>query len=335
MTGYKSLFFILLFFIFLFAGLNFFQMRELEELEFKLTKYSEYSQGFNRLHSVFYEIRKNSLDQDKISDNDLFDGAIEGMVKSANDFNVYLKKSQEEKLLAAEKLISRVVFDQFKVGYIRIPSFYTGSSGDFEMAVKFLSDNKIGRLIIDLRNNLGGSFGEAVEMANVLLESGRVMSIEEDSNGKRNIYKATGVIDYKRPITILKPVFKNTKLKLILLVNQYTASASEVLSAALKYNSKAVIMGQNTYGKGLSGRIFSLPDGSYVLLITRRLFGPNGEVINGVGIKPDIYINPPKEKFIQGNLQRDEELFNAVNIFYSECSGRGKKLSCYDYFLNS
>ena len=177
--------------------------------------------------------------------------------------------------------------DSHKVGYIRLQMFGERTDQEMEEAIRKLEAEGAEGYIFDLRNNGGGYIISAVDVVSKFLPTGSVVtSVEERGTGNR-IYRSRPSL--RRP----KP--------LVLLVNQNSASASEITAAALNDYDRAVLIGVKTFGKGSVQKIFSLPDGSGVKITTAHYHTPTGKDINEVGIKPD------QEVEFEGRGFADEE----------------------------
>lgn len=164
-----------------------------------------------------------------------------------------------------------------KLGYIRIATFSKQTVEKFEDALTTLKDAKVDRIVLDVRNNGGGLFPAGVQVGRDLINKGDIVLIA-DSNGVRDIYEADGhPLDDKTPLVVL--------------VNRGTASASEVLSGALKDNGRAVLAGENTFGKGLIQTLVELSDGSAVAVTVAKYQTPAGIDINKIGIKPQVVLD--------------------------------------------
>lgn len=163
------------------------------------------------------------------------------------------------------------------IGYIRISNFSKKTAEKVREALENFqasSNNAVGYYVIDVRNNGGGVFNAGIQVARMLINSGDLVLIA-DSDGVRDVYEAEGeAIDTKTPM--------------IVLVNKGTASASEVLAGALKDNTRAKIVGENTFGKGLIQTLVELSDGSAVTVTVSKYQTPNGIDINKTGIDPDV-----------------------------------------------
>ncbi|KAL4518781.1 hypothetical protein Ndes2437B_g00861 [Nannochloris sp. 'desiccata'] len=164
-----------------------------------------------------------------------------------------------------------------KLGYIRIATFSKQTVEKFEAALASLKTEGVDRIVLDVRNNGGGLFSAGVEVGRMLINKGDIVLIA-DSNGVRDIYEADGhPLDDKTPLVVL--------------VNRGTASASEVLSGALKDNGRAVLAGESTFGKGLIQTLVELSDGSAVAVTVAKYQTPAGIDINKIGISPKIVLD--------------------------------------------
>jgi carboxyl-terminal processing protease len=164
-----------------------------------------------------------------------------------------------------------------KLGYIRIATFSKQTVEKFQDALTNLKSQGVDRIVLDVRNNGGGLFPAGVEVGRMLINKGDIVLIA-DSNGVRDIYEADG-----HPLDDQTP--------LVVLVNRGTASASEVLSGALKDNGRAVLAGENTFGKGLIQTLVELSDGSAVAVTVAKYQTPAGIDINKIGISPKIVLD--------------------------------------------
>jgi carboxyl-terminal processing protease len=167
-----------------------------------------------------------------------------------------------------------------KYGYIRINEFMGKASDVVLKAIGEFREKKVKKVIIDLRNNPGGLLDQAIKVSDIFLPNDKVIvSTAGRNKDKIQKFKSSDNIEFKGDIVII--------------VNEGSASASEILAAALKDNEKAVIIGTNTFGKGSVQTIIPLSDNSAIRLTTQQYFSPNGTKIHGVGVKPDIEIKDP------------------------------------------
>ena len=186
------------------------------------------------------------------------------------------------------------------IGYIRVKSFIgSNTSTEFLNALKSLNKSK--GLIIDLRGNTGGLLTNAVVVANLFIDKGTIVSIVS-KNGKKKDIKAVHI-----PV-ISKPT--------VLLVDGASASASEILSGALKDNKRAVLVGDTTFGKGLVQQIVPLPNGTGLNITIAKYLTPNGSDINKKGIEPDY-----KVKYTVDDMRKhnDTQLKKAEAVIMALC----------------
>lgn len=188
------------------------------------------------------------------------------------------------------------------VGYIKISSFDSGCAKEFKETFNELNKNELTGLIIDVRNNGGGIVEETLEIADYALERNDIILITKDKQGNKEIEKST-----KKPII---------QIPIVILTNEASASASEILVAALKDNGKATVVGEKTYGKGVIQELLTLSDGSGIKITTEEYYTPNENKINKIGIEPDEKVSLPKEVISSYNLERkyDTQLQKAIEI---------------------
>lgn len=167
------------------------------------------------------------------------------------------------------------------IAYINIASFNSGTANEFKSAYRELQENNPKGLVIDLRNNGGGLVDESLKIAETMVEKGKVLLITSDKNKKEKIDKSN-----ENPII---------NIPVVILINEYTASASEILAGTLRDNCNYKIIGKNSYGKGVIQNIYSFTDGSGLKVTSEEYFTPNHNVINNEGIKPDIEVDPMEE----------------------------------------
>jgi carboxyl-terminal processing protease len=168
------------------------------------------------------------------------------------------------------------------IAYIRLTNFKEDASREIMDALKKLSKNNYKGIILDLRNNPGGLLTEAVNVANLFLDSGKTVVFTKDRDGKENHLKTSMFADF------------DDSTPLVVLINEGSASASEIVAGALQDYRRAVIIGQTSFGKASVQTIIPLSDGSAIKLTTARYYTPKGRSIQGVGIKPDIEISAGK-----------------------------------------
>jgi carboxyl-terminal processing protease len=162
------------------------------------------------------------------------------------------------------------------VGYVRLFSFGKGAGDEVRTKVRSLIDNGAQGIVLDLRDNGGGLFQEGIDVASDFIEDGKIVSYKERS-GPAIVYRAEG------------DAFEG--IPMVVLVNEGTASASEIVTGALQDRKRAVIIGVETYGKGSVQEVVPLPDASAFKLTVAAYFTPNGTNLSGNGIEPDIVVD--------------------------------------------
>lgn len=189
------------------------------------------------------------------------------------------------------------------IGYIGISTFDDGCYEEFMQNYNNIKEKNIKSLIIDLRNNGGGIVEEATNIADMFTDKGATLLITTGKDKKEEITKA------KKDKTIDIPV--------VILVNENTASASEILTAAIKENSEDTVkvVGTTTYGKGVIQSIFTLKDGSGIKLTTNEYYTPKHNTINKVGITPEYEIEFPEGESIYNiDKKEDTQLQKAIEL---------------------
>ena len=177
------------------------------------------------------------------------------------------------KLIETETVQSGMLEDTDNIGYLRIGEFDAVTVDQFNEAMAELNASGMKGLILDLRSNPGGDLSAVVDIARRILPEGLIVYTEEKS-GKRTEYTCDGTHEIQIPMVVL--------------VNQYSASASEILAGAIKDYNKGTLIGVTTYGKGIVQRILRLDDSTAIKLTVSAYFTPSGKNIHGTGIEPDI-----------------------------------------------
>ncbi|MFQ5949930.1 MAG: S41 family peptidase [Nitrospiria bacterium] len=165
------------------------------------------------------------------------------------------------------------------IGYIRITQFQEKTATDLRKAISKLRDTNMHSLILDLRNNPGGLLNSAVEVSEQFMDSGKLIVTIKSRDGKKDEY-------------ISGKASTLGEIPLIVLVNEGSASASEIVSGALQDWGRAVVVGTQTFGKGSVQTILPLSDGSALRLTTAKYYTPKGRSIQNLGIDPDIIVAP-------------------------------------------
>ena len=161
------------------------------------------------------------------------------------------------------------------IGYIQITEFDDVTTDQFTEAMAVLKGQNMKGLILDLRSNGGGNLDTCIDIAQQMLPKGLIV-YTEDKYGNRDEYTCDGEREFDKPLVVL--------------VNGYTASASEILTGAIKDYRLGTVMGTTTYGKGIVQQIISLKDGTAVKMTISRYYTPKGHYIHEIGIEPDIEV---------------------------------------------
>lgn len=197
------------------------------------------------------------------------------------------------------KTVSSKMLENNK-GYIKISSFNDGTAKEFKEAYEKLKSDNLTGLIIDLRNNGGGLVSESLDIAETMVEKGKTLLITSNKDKKEEIRKST-----QNPII---------DIPVVVLINQNTASASEILAGILKDDCNYKIIGTKSYGKGVIQTVYNFSDGSGLKVTTEEYFTPNHDKINKVGITPDTEVKLDSEWENISNIpyENDTQLQEAV-----------------------
>ena len=182
-----------------------------------------------------------------------------------------------------------------KVGYIKLDEFSSHAAEQMQAAIEDLSNKQASGFVLDLRGNPGGLLFSSVEIARMWMGKGAIVSTIDNKGGNEK-FSANG-----------KAL---TDLPLVVLVDGYSASASEILAGALKENERAKVVGSRTYGKGTVQSVHSLSDGSGLAVTIARYYPPSGIDINQKGIDPDVMVNLTREE--QTTLSINPSLIGTV-----------------------
>lgn len=201
---------------------------------------------------------------------------MKGKAGTKVELTVLRDNHQKKFTITREEIHSQTVTYKMldgKIGYIEVSSFEEVTKQQFRDALDDLEKQGEKSLVIDLRNNGGGLLSTAVDMLDRLLPEGIVV-YTKDKDGKKEVYRSTDKESFDKPIAIL--------------VNENSASASEVFSGAMQDYNKAVLVGTTTFGKGIVQTVFDLSDGTAIKLTTAKYYTPKGRNIHGTGLEPDI-----------------------------------------------
>lgn len=194
-----------------------------------------------------------------------------------------------------------------RTGYIYISMFTGNCADEFENAIKDLKSRNMKSLVIDLRNNPGGSLDTVIRVGEILLGKGmRIVSVGTTDATEQTVYNGKGS-------AIGVPV--------AVIVNKNSASASEILAAAIQENDVGVVVGTNTYGKGVVQTTSYIDStGGWLKITTDAYYTPNGNNINGVGVTPDIFMELPEQyqnmaipELVANHQKDDTQLWEALD----------------------
>ena len=187
------------------------------------------------------------------------------------------------------------------IGYIRLTAFNENSSSQIKKKInEFTKDKKIKGYILDLRNNPGGLLSQAIKISDFFLTNGEIVSTKsrKESENRRWFANKGDIINGK---------------VLIVLINYGSASASEIVAGALKDNKRAILLGENTYGKGSVQSIIHLKNNGAIRLTISKYYLPSGKSISEVGITPDIEVAESDDEF-RINTEKDNQLNFAIKL---------------------
>ena len=208
------------------------------------------------------------------------------------------------KIIEVQSVSSETLGKNKNLGYIRLKSFNENSDKQFLKTVKkFEKDMKIKGYLLDLRNNPGGLLNQAINITDFFLNDGEIVSTKgrKISETRKFFARRGDEIDGK-PIVVL--------------INNGSASASEIFAGALKDHKRAIILGENSYGKGSVQSIIPLKNGGGMRLTISKYYLPSGKSISEVGVTPDIYVEEDNNNF-QINSENDNQLNYAIRLLTS------------------
>ena len=231
--------------------------------------------------------------------------AIKG--KEGSTVKLEILRAQEIKLfeITRKKVIINPIESKIlenNIGYLQITSFDEETAESFKLKFEELKNQGITSLIIDLRNNGGGLVDETLRIADFIVPKGKELLVTIDKDKKEEIKKAEQDVLIDMPIVVL--------------VNENSASSSEILAGALQDLDEATIVGMTTYGKGVIQELLSFKDGSGLKVTTHEYYTPNRNKINGIGIQPDEVVKLPEtvENILYVEENEDTQLQKAIEI---------------------
>jgi len=219
-----------------------------------------------------------------------------------------IKKPLEFKItreiIEVQSVSSKVISKEKNIGYLRLKSFNENSDSQFLKSIKkFEKNSNIKAYVIDLRNNPGGLLTQAINITDFFLNDGEIVSTKgRQVSETRKFFARKGDEVKGKPVVVL--------------INNGSASASEILAGALKDHKRAIIIGENSYGKGSVQSIIPLKNGGGMRLTISKYYLPSGKSISEVGVTPDILVEEIGEDF-KINSEKDNQLNYAIKLFNS------------------
>tara|TARA_B110001452_G_C15163649_1_gene404675 strand:- start:444 stop:1154 length:711 start_codon:yes stop_codon:yes gene_type:complete len=219
-------------------------------------------------------------------------------VKKPLEFNI------TRKIIEVKSVNSEILGKNKNLGYIRLKSFNENSDEQLlEIVKKYEKNSEIQGYILDLRNNPGGLLTQAINITDFFLDDGEIVSTKgRKASETRKFFAKKGDEIKGKPI--------------IVLINNGSASASEILAGALKDHKRAIILGENSYGKGSVQSIIPLRNGGGMRLTISKYYLPSGNSISEVGVTPDIVVEEIGDDF-KIKSDNDNQLKYAVKLFNS------------------
>tara|TARA_B110000444_G_C18808606_1_gene581358 strand:+ start:299 stop:1435 length:1137 start_codon:yes stop_codon:yes gene_type:complete len=219
-------------------------------------------------------------------------------VKKALEFKI------KRKVIEVQSVSSKIISKDKNLGYIKLKSFNQNSDKQFLKSItKFEKNPKIKGYVLDLRNNPGGLLTQAINITDFFLDDGEIVSTKgRKVSETRKFFASKGDSIKGKPI--------------IVLINNGSASASEIFAGALKDHKRAIILGENSYGKGSVQSIIELKNGGGIRLTISKYYLPSGKSISDVGVTPDILVEETGDGF-KINSEKDNQLNYAIKLFNS------------------
>ncbi len=219
-------------------------------------------------------------------------------VKKPIEFNIV------RKIIEVQSVSSDIISNKKNIGYLRLKSFNENSDNQFLKSIKkFEKNSNIKGYVIDLRNNPGGLLNQAINITDFFLDDGEIVSTKgRKISETRKFFAKSGDETKGKPLVVL--------------INNGSASASEILAGALKDHKRAIILGENSYGKGSVQSIIPLNNGGGMRLTISKYYLPSGDSISDVGVTPDIFVEANDDDF-KVNTDKDNQLNYAIKLFNS------------------
>ncbi len=194
-------------------------------------------------------------------------------------------------------------FEHDRILYCRLSFFNEKSEDALRSAIQSCIFKKLRGIILDLRNNPGGTLDQAVNVASIFIPQGVIVDIKSRHYQFNQTLKANGkAIDEALPLVVL--------------VNESSASGAEVVSGAIKDHKRGVVLGVKTFGKGSVQQVFPVPGYGAIKITIAKFYTPNGHTIHEQGVQPDIIIKPKNAEDKIGDLQTDYQLNKAIDLIH-------------------
>lgn len=231
---------------------------------------------------------------------------ISKLIKNSKKVKIKVTRDNEEKEYTIKKgtvdipsVTSKMIDKDNKIGYISISIFSSNTYKEFNKALEKLEKNNMKALVIDVRNNPGGHLDQVSDIIDLFLNKNDVMYQIKNNGKKKKVYAATN---------------SKRKYKIAVLINKNSASASEILAAALKDSYNSSIVGVNSYGKGSVQKQYKLSNGSSIKYTVKKWYTPKGESIDKKGVEPTEVIEQSENYFNNPSIDNDTQLQKAIEI---------------------
>ena len=207
-------------------------------------------------------------------------------------------------IIEVQSVSSEIISKEKNIGYVRLKSFNENSDNQFLKALRnFENNKKIKGYVFDLRNNPGGLLTQAINITDFFLDDGEIVSTKgRRASETRKFFARKGDEIKGKPIVVL--------------INNGSASAAEIFAGALKDHKRAILLGENSYGKGSVQSIIPLTNGGGIRLTISKYYLPSGKSISEVGVTPDIFVEETNNDF-KINSEQDNQLNYAIKLFNS------------------
>ena len=231
---------------------------------------------------------------------------ISKLIKNSKKVKIKVIRDNEEKEYTIKKgtvdipsVTSKMIDKDNKIGYISISIFSSNTYKEFNKALEKLEKNNMKALVIDVRNNPGGHLDQVSDIIDLFLNKNDVMYQIKNNGKKKKVYAATN---------------SKRKYKIAVLINKNSASASEILAAALKDSYNSSVVGVNSYGKGSVQKQYKLSNGSSIKYTVKKWYTPKGESIDKKGVEPTEIIEQSENYFNNPSIDNDTQLQKAIEI---------------------